>query len=771
MPKIGLPSLKESDASIGVRTWGPTTAYAAGIGLAASWDVDLAKEVGASLGRDARSRGVHILLGPGLNIYRAPMNGRNFEYLGEDPYLAGQIAAQCILGLQSQDVVATAKHYAANNMEYDRHRINAIIDERTLREIYLPAFEAAVKQGNVGIIMDSYNLVNGEHSTQNKFLNIDILKKDWGFRGVLMSDYNATYDGIAAANAGLDLENPSSKYMNAETLLPAIKSGQVSMATLDDKVRRLLRLAIEFGFLDGHEQEDFSIPRYSHESQAIALHSGEESMVLLKNQANLLPLDMSRVHSIAVIGPEGFPDEASGGGSAHVTPFAPVSFVTGLSDALAPGVTVHSNRGVRELPDVFEDARFFTDPQGLHPGLQQEEFSNPNFLGPPAKASTVPNPRRWSWNYFAPIAGDNPSVRWTGYYIPQTSGRQVFVAASDWRDSYSLYVSGRVVLTGKPGQGEPQAAYVDLPAQQPVEVRLEYLPGAHNIRMALAAAAPEDLLELDVKQVAARADVVVLAVGFDPIIESEGYDRTYGLPPGQDDLINTVMEANPRTIVVLTAGGSVDARPWIDRVPALIQSWYGGSEAGRALTEALTGQVNPSGKLPITWWRRVEDNPAYPNYYEIPGTRDVQYREGVFLGYRAYGRESQAPPLFPFGYGLSYTQFAFRDLIVSEANSEGPIKVRFEVENTGSRAGAEVAEVYVGDPSATVPRPDKELKAFARVMLKPGESRQVEVTLDRRSLAYWSVKSGDWKVDPGQFVVYVGDSSEHVPLQARFTVQ
>ena len=385
MPKIGLPSLKESDASIGVRTWGPTTAYAAGIGLAASWDVDLAKEVGASLGRDARSRGVHILLGPGLNIYRAPMNGRNFEYLGEDPYLAGQIAAQCILGLQSQDVVATAKHYAANNMEYDRHRINAIIDERTLREIYLPAFEAAVKQGNVGIIMDSYNLVNGEHSTQNKFLNIDILKKDWGFRGVLMSDYNATYDGIAAANAGLDLENPSSKYMNAETLLPAIKSGQVSMATLDDKVRRLLRLAIEFGFLDGHEQEDFSIPRYSHESQAIALHSGEESMVLLKNQANLLPLDMSRVHSIAVIGPEGFPDEASGGGSAHVTPFAPVSFVTGLSDALAPGVTVHSNRGVRELPDVFEDARFFTDPQGLHPGLQQEEFSNPNFLGPPGQ--------------------------------------------------------------------------------------------------------------------------------------------------------------------------------------------------------------------------------------------------------------------------------------------------------------------------------------------------------------------------------------------------
>ncbi len=292
--------------------WGPSTAYAAGISLAASWDVDLAKEVGIAMGRDARARGAYILLGPGLNIYRAPTNGRNFEYLGEDPYLAGKIAADFILGIQSQRVVATAKHFAANNMEYDRHRVNAVIDERTLREIYLPAFEIAVKEAHVGVVMDSYNLVNGEHSTQNKFLNLEVLKKEWGFRGLLMSDYGATYDGILAANAGLDLENPDSNFLNAETLLPALKSGKVSAATIDDKVRRLLRLAVEFGFLD-HEQQDLSIPLYDPQSQITALRSAEESMVLLKNEAHLLPLDMSRIHSIAVIGPDAFPDQSTGG--------------------------------------------------------------------------------------------------------------------------------------------------------------------------------------------------------------------------------------------------------------------------------------------------------------------------------------------------------------------------------------------------------------------------------------------------------------------------
>jgi len=772
MPEIGLPRLKMSDGPMGVRTWGPTTGYAAGIGLAASWDVNLARQIGGSLGRDARARGVNFLLGPGVNIYRAPMNGRNFEYFGEDPYLAGQIAAHYILGVQSQDVVATVKHFDANNAEYDRHRVNSIIDERTLREIYLPAFEAAVKDGHVGAVMDSYNLVNGEHATQNNFLNNGVLKKDWGFRGLLMSDWGATYDGVAAANAGLDLEMPSAQYMNAKTLLPAIKAGKVSLATIDDKVRRLLRLAVEFGFIN-HDQQDLSIPLYSQQSRAVALHSAEESMVLLKNEGRLLPLAMSHVHSIAVIGPDAYPAQASAGGSAHVTAFAPVSFMTGLSDALAPATKVYWNRGVREFPSIFEASRFFTDKKGAHFGLQQEEFSNPDFAGQPDRVSIVPNVNHWSSDQVALASQTESSVRWTGYYIPKTSGAQAFITAASGLDSYRLYVNDRLVLKVGPGEGQPQAADLDLPAGQPAAVRLDYLPQGHNIRAAFGVAPSEELIEPDVKKVAALADVVVLSVGFDPITEGEGQDRTYRLSPGQDELIKAVLAANPRTIVVLTAGGSVDTSQWIGRVPVLLQSWYGGSEAGRALAKVLTGQVNPSGKLPFTWWRRVEDNPTYKNYYEEPGSRDVKYQEGVFVGYRAYGRPGQAAPLFPFGYGLSYTRFAFSHLSVMprEAGPKGPMTVRFDVENTGQRAGAEVAEVYVGDPSATVPRPAKELKGFARVMLTPGEIAHVSVTLNRRALAYWSAKSEGWMVDPGKFVVYVGDSSEHLPLQAEFTVQ
>ncbi len=532
--------------------------------------------------------------------------------------------------------MATAKHFDANNMEYDRHRVNAVIDERTLREIYLPAFEAAVKEGHVGVIMDSYNLVNGEHSTQNKFLNLEVLKKDWGFRGLLMSDYGATYDGIAAANAGLDLENPDLNHMNAETLLPAIKSGEVSLATIDDKVRRLLRLAVEFGFLDDHQQQDLSIPLYNPQSEAVALRSAEQSMVLLKNQGNLLPLQTDQIHSIAVIGPDSFPAIETGGGSAHVTTFAPISVLAGISEAFSPRAKVYWNRGVKEYSEIFEGSNFFTDAEGAHPGLEQQEFSNTDFAGTPDRVTTTRNLKNWNSKIIRTRAGDKYSVRWMGYYIPKTGGRQVFIAACSWQDSYHLYVDGKLVLNGDAGKGQPLSAYVDFPAAHPVQVRLDYLPKTHDIRAALGAVAVQDALDASVRKIAAMADVVVLSVGFDPDIESEAYDRTDGLPPLQDDLIQAVLEANPRTIVTVTAGGSVDARPWIGMVPALIQTWYGGSQAGRALAEILTGKVNPSGKLPITWWQSIEDNPTYKNYYEEPDSHDVHYREGVFVGYRAW---------------------------------------------------------------------------------------------------------------------------------------
>ena len=336
---IGLPALKMADGPFGVRNYGPSTTFG-GIGLAASWDIDLAQRIGAVIGQDARARGVHFMLGPGVNIYRAPMCGRNFEYFGEDPFLASRTAVAYIKGMQSQGVSATIKHFAGNNQEYDRHNIDSIIDERTLREIYLPTFEAAVKEAHVGAIMDSYNLTNGIHMSQNGYLNIDVAKKEWGFDGIIMSDWDSTYDGVGAANGGLDLEMPSGKFMNRATLLPAVKSGQVSEATIDDKVRRILRTAIRFGWLD-REQTDLSISQLNAPGRKVALEAARSGMVLLKNEGGLLPLDKAKTKSIAVIGPDAYPAQVVGGGSAGVRPFTAVSYLEGLAGYLGASATVY----------------------------------------------------------------------------------------------------------------------------------------------------------------------------------------------------------------------------------------------------------------------------------------------------------------------------------------------------------------------------------------------------------------------------------------------
>ncbi|MEO6964976.1 MAG: glycoside hydrolase family 3 protein, partial [Acidobacteriaceae bacterium] len=372
-PSIGLPALRMSDGPVGVRSWGPSTAYAAGIGLAASWDTALAKKVGVGLGEDARARGVNFLLGPAVDIYRLPLNGRNFEYFGEDPYLASQIAVGYIDGLQSQGVSATIKHFAANNSEYDRSEVNSVVDERTLREIYLPTFEAAVKQAHVGAVMDSYNLVNGEHSTQNKFLNIQVLRKDWGFRGIVMSDWGGAHDAIAVANGGLDLEMPSGKYMNAATLIPAIQDGKVSIATIDEKVRHILQTAMSFGFFDG-DQTNLSIPRFNQQGNQITLEAAEEGPVLLKNAGHLLPLNRRAVHSIAVLGPDAYPPQPSGGGSANIDGFAPVSFMTGLSDSLYPGIKIYWNAGIKTPEDIFSGTSWCTNRSCKTKGIVRTEY-------------------------------------------------------------------------------------------------------------------------------------------------------------------------------------------------------------------------------------------------------------------------------------------------------------------------------------------------------------------------------------------------------------
>src|SRR6266850_746985 len=413
IPRLNWPRLKMADGPVGVRNFGPATAFAGGVTLTATWNPALAELVGTELGRDSRAKGIHFLLAPGVNINRAPMNGRNFEYFGEDPFLASRIAVAYIKGVQSQGVSATVKHFLGNNSEFDRHNTDAIIDERTLREIYLPVFEAAVKEARVGAIMDSYNLTNGTHLTQNGYLNTDVAKNEWSFHGIMMSDWSSTYDGVAAANAGLDLEMPAGVFMNRQTLLPAIREGKVTVATIDEKVRRILRTAIRFGWLD-RDQTDLSIPRYNLQGRNATLAAARESQVLLKNEGGLLPLKKGNIRSIAIIGPDAYPAVPVGGGSARVEPFAAISYLEGLSNYLGTTAQVRYARGIPTHSEMARATSFTTAETNGQAGLRAEFFSNGELQGQPAISRNDLHINFGPGSFQLPV--NTSSSRWTGYY-------------------------------------------------------------------------------------------------------------------------------------------------------------------------------------------------------------------------------------------------------------------------------------------------------------------------------------------------------------------
>lgn len=766
--RLGLPALRMSDGPLGVHDYGETTAYPAGIALAASWDTDLARRVGISMGQDARARGVHFILAPGMNIYRAPMNGRNFEYLGEDPFLASRMAVPLIEGIQSQGVIATAKHFVANNMEYGRMDHSSDMDERTLREIYLPAFEASVKEAKVGAIMDSYNLVNGTYMTQNGFLNNTIAKKEWGFDGILMSDWEATHDGIAAANNGLDLEMPSAAFMNAKTLLPAIQRGEVTMATIDDKVRRILRKAIEFGFYD-REQADVSIPSYSQEGREIALEEARSGIVLLKNENSLLPLDRTKFKTIAVIGPDAYPAVPGGGGSSQTKPFHSVSYLEGISDFLGKGTRVLYMAEAPAPDEIVARTQLQTSVGGPR-GMRAEYFNNEHLEGDPALARTDERiDFHWgagSYNDEGPV--DHFSVRWTGYFVPEAEDDYKFFVSAD--DGVRLYLDDVLVIDDWKTHAETLDTYsAHLAAGKSHKIRLEYFESTGSATARFGIGAATQPLGEATKALAAKVDAVILCMGFDPNTEGEGSDRTFRLPGGQDAFIEQVASVNKNVIVVLTAGGNVDMTRWIEKVPALLHAWYPGQEGGTALAQILFGEHSPSGKLPASFERRWEDNPAFKSYYPQKGDKHVEYTEGVFVGYRHYDR-SAVKSLFPFGFGLSYTHFEYSDLKVTPepAGAKGLARVSFKIKNVGPREGAEVAELYVGDSHAKVPRPTKELKGFAKVNLRPGETKQVTLSLDRRAFSYFDVAKHGWNAEPGDFAILIGSSSAEIRLQGNF---
>jgi beta-glucosidase len=777
---IGLPRFKMSDASVGVRTWGPTTSYAGGVALAATWDTEFARKLGESLGKDARARSVHFLLGPGVNIARSPLNGRNFEYLSEDPFLNGTIVVPFIEGVQSQGVIATVKHYAVNSEEYNRHNVSADVDERTLREIYLPAFEAAVTKGHVDSVMNSYNLLNNVHATQNEFLNLKVLKGEWGFQGILMSDWDATYDGVGAANNGLDLEMPSPRFMNATNLLAAVKNGAVKESTIDDKVQRLIRIALRYGFLD-HPQFNPSYSTYSVASRAIALQGARESLTLLKNEGQILPLDPAKVKTIAVIGPDAYPAVTGGGGSSEAQAFEPVSILTGIANLLGPDVHVLYSRGLPEMEDIFRNAQW----EG---GVKVATFPSKNFSGTP-ETTTQKSIADYKREWWGPDDKTPRSIRYTTAFKANKQGKYVILTAVSGQDGVNVLIDGKQLPVPPHAEGmAPLSWTLDLNAGQTVKVVAEYLPSFSGIRLGLGIAPEAELISAEVKEFASKADVAVVAAGFNPATEGEGQDRTFALPWGQDVLIEAVAAANPRTIVTLTGGVGNDTRRWLDKVPALLHTYYPGQEGGTAVAEVLFGKLNPEGKLPVSFDRTWEEDPSFAYYYPVKGADGVlhvtetngrkvdyviphvKYDDGLMVGYR-YWTTTGKHPLYPFGFGLSYTTFNFSKLQVpATAASGSTVPVSFDVTNTGSVAGAEVAQLYVSDPSTKAKRPERELKGFEKVRLAPGETKHVTLNLDARAFNYWDSTAHKWTIDPGKFVILVGDSSESTPLHADLTI-
>jgi len=779
-PSIDLPRFKMSDASVGVRTWGPTTAYAGGVSLAATWDRDFARKLGEALGKDARARSVNFLLGPGVNIARSPINGRNFEYLSEDPFLNGDMVVPFIQGVQSQGVIATVKHYALNNQEYNRHNVDSEADERTMREIYLPAFEAAVTRGHVDAVMNSYNLINGSHATQNEFLNLKVLKGEWAFKGILMSDWDATYDAVGAANNGLDLEMPGPRFMNSKNLLAAVKDGTVKEATMDDKLMRLFCTVLRYGFLD-RPQFDPADSTYSVADRAVALQGALESITLLKNEGQTLPLDASKVKTIAVIGPNAWPAVTGGGGSSEAQAFEPVSILTGIANLAGPNVHVLYTRGLPEMNDVFWNTHWAGK-------VNVATYPSKDFTGTPetADAQGIAN---WKDEWWGPDDKTPRSIRYTAAFKAEKAGKYLVLAAISGNDSYKITIDGKQLTSPPHAEGQaPQFWTLDLTAGQQVSVVADYLPGFVGVRFGLGMAYEPDLISAEAKEFAAKADVAIVAVGFNKGTEGEGADRTFELPWGQDSLIEAVAAANPRTIVALTGGGGMDTRRWLDKVPALLHTYYPGQEGGTAVAEVLFGKHNPEGKLPVSFDRSWDENPSAKYYYPIPGADTtlhvtetdgrkvdyviphVKYEDGLMVGYR-YWTTTGKHPLFPFGFGLSYTTFSFSKLQApATAASGSTVPVSFDVTNTGSVAGAEVAQLYVSDPSARATRPERELKGFEKVRLAPGETKHVTLNLDARAFSYWDAAAHKWTIDPGKFVVRVGDSSENTPLHADLTL-
>jgi beta-glucosidase len=759
-----------TDGPLGVRL-DNSTALPSGILLGATWNPEIVTEFGKVLATETKAKGRHVILAPCVNIARIPMGGRNFESFGEDPFLTSRITINYIKGVQSENVVATVKHFAANNQEHQRDFVNTIGDERTLNEIYFPAFKAAVEEANVLAVMSAYNKLNGEYCSENDYLLIDKLKTEWKFNGLVMSDWGAVHSTVPTFNGGLDLEMPTGKYLNKETLLDKIKNGELSEAKLDDKVRRILLVMFTIGLFDDYQYDKSKVNTDEHKQ--VALDVAKDGIVLLKNNNSILPLDLNKIKSIAVIGPNSKVAVTGGGGSSMVVPFQSVSPLEALQNKIGDKVKINFSQGciIDGQSDLIDSKFLFTNKNGKENGLKGEYFKNQNLKGKPEKV-LVDKQINFSWDWHGPFEDfpqDNFSVRWSGYIKPDKSDKYTFDVASD--DGVRLYLDDKLVIDDWNDHALLTNSYtVNLEANKFYKITLEYYENGGGAIVKLGWRKPNDELIIDAINAAKNSDFAILFTGTNYTYESEGYDRKdLVLPNDQDELINQIAAANKNTIVVLTTGSPVLMDKWIDNVDGLIEAWFAGEQAGNAIAEILLGETNPSGKLPITFPKRWEDCSAFNTYKKEDGT--TRYEDRIYVGYRHF-EKNKIEPLFPFGFGLSYTTFEFSGLNLSskEISENDKFTLSLKLKNAGKVKGSEVVQLYIKDVKASVDRPDKELKRFRKVNLNPGEEIVVEFQIDKKALSFFDPDKKIWIAEQGEFEVLIGSSSQDIKLKEKFTL-
>jgi beta-glucosidase len=799
VPRLGIPDVFLTDGPAGARgaqvpsagSSTPTLNVPCGSALGSTWNPALLEELGRALGDQTRTKACRVLLAPTVNLHRSPLGGRNFESYSEDPFLAGTLAAAFIRGVQSQGVATTVKHFAGNEAEFERLTIDSVIDQRALRELYLLPFEMSVREGGSLGVMTSYNRLNGTYNSENRELLHDILRGEWGFAGFVVTDWFAGGSTAGAARAGLDLEMPGGSRFYGRQLAKAVRDGVVDEVLLNGAVERLLTVFDRIGALDDEPRDAVSLDRPEH--RTLVRRAAAEGTVLLKND-DVLPLDPATIRTLAVIGPNAERARIMGGGSAEVEPHYRISPLDALRQRFGDSMSIVHEPGCdidRTLPAISA-SQLVGDAGQPDAGFSIGVYEGTAFEGDVVTSLTARDGRVFVLpEVHAGVPRGPMSFRATARFLPTQSGPHILGMTEV--GAARLYVDGSVVFDGitnptPPGDGffgtakQELTTQIELDATRSAVIDIEFVSvrkgWMQGVRLGCKPIPSADLMDRAVAATA-TADAAIVVVGTNNDWETEGHDReSLELPGAQAELIERVSLANPNTVVVLNTGSVVTTR-WAVEAPAIMQMWFGGQEMANAMVDVVFGESEPSGRLPTTFPDRIEHTPSFGNF---PGEHgQVRYGEGVLMGYRWY-EARHLPVPFAFGHGLSYTTFDIGRPTIPESfdPSTGTMSITVPVTNTGRRRGAEVVQCYVGHRDAVVVRPPKELKAFQKVWLEPGETTTVTFTLDARSFAYWdpgnryrgslmpdplgnfaSTPPADsgWRVDPGTYQIHIGRSS------------